>query len=376
MSGNQSAMLDADGVPRSEPVASWVELADREAGIDPRSKVNWLMATLRFTRGDGSSVFGPGGRQPDRARALLASAERLGDASLVRVASGLAGSGRESAGGSNGALPTGSHSCPDRPLAVLRPDWSARGDLVAIDHRTLGPESLLEVASKGRVWLGPGWSSPLPAGRAGVAVPTSWTSGPYADCVEWSYQIGKTRTTRTAALLKGQGLALLAQQDEGPGPAIEARFSIPEGIEAIPDPELRSLTLSSGRGRPVARLIPLGLPCSPYRTGRGSLEVEEREVVVRQVVDGKRRWLAVLVSWEGGASSWRSLTVASRSEACPGDVAFAARVAWKRRGSGLVVYRSLAPADLRCFLGHQTRARFLVGSFDPLGDVRPILKVD
>ncbi len=376
--GEADSGCDDDGVPRTESVAAWLDLPGRPGGLDPRSRVGWLLATLRFSRGDGSPVFGPRGRRAARVRSLAAWADRLGDASLARVAGEWAASGGGGSAGpaSSAPWPVASHSCADRALAILRPDWSARGDLVAIDHRAAGVVSHLEVGSKGRAWLGPTWSSPRPSGRASPAVPSFWASGPYSDCVEWSYQVGRTRTTRTAALIKGQGLALLAQQDEGPGPAIEARFAIPEGIEAIPDPELRGLTLSSGRGRPVARMIPLGLPCSPYRTERGSIEVEGREVVVRQASGGRRRWLAVLLSWERAAASWRSLTVASRSKACPSDVAFAARVAWKQRGGALVVYRSLAPGDLRTFLGHQTRARFLVGSFDPLGDVRPLLKVE
>jgi hypothetical protein len=51
-------------------------------------------------------------------------------------------------------------------------------------------------------------------------------------------------------------------------------------------------------------------------------------------------------------------------------------VAWGPGSEGLVVYRSLAPPALRNFLGHQTGARFLVGSFTKSGDVRPILKLD
>ena len=35
------------------------------------------------------------------------------------------------------------YSSLDRPLAVLRPDWSPRGDLVAIDHRQPGDTTFL-----------------------------------------------------------------------------------------------------------------------------------------------------------------------------------------------------------------------------------------
>jgi hypothetical protein len=41
-----------------------------------------------------------------------------------------------------------------------------------------------------------------------------------------------------------------------------------------------------------------------------------------------------------------------------------------------LIYRSLAPPALRSFLGHQSRARFLVALFTPEGNVVPIVKVD
>ena len=95
------------------------------------------------------------------------------------------------------------------------------------------------------------------------------------------------------------------------------------------------------------------------------------------------RWLigcalgfALLIAWGKPPTLWRTLTVASKSKACRPDVASAVRVGWGSGAEGLVVYRSLAPAALRNFLGHQTGARFLVGTFSKSGDVRPILKLD
>ncbi len=367
--------FDADGVPRDEPVGGWFDLGDPANMSDRTGDLGRLLATLRFSRADGSAMFGPRGKDLGRIRRMTAWADRLGDGSLAGI---LARWTIRRGGGPApvAPAPSPSHSCGDRVLAVLRPDWSPTAEVVAIDHRVAGPVSVLEVGSKGRTWLGPTWSSAT-GGKACPALPTARFSGPYAECVEWSYQAGSTRTTRVAVLLKGQGLAILGQQEDGPARPIEARFGLPDGIEAIPDAELRGLTLTSGRGKPAARLIPLGLPCSPYSTERGSIAVEGREVVVRQAATGgRRRWLTVVVSWGPLALGWRPLTVACRSKACPGAVAAAARVAWKPKGGSLVVYRSLAPPDLRSFLGHQTRARFVVGSFDPSGDVRPLAKLD
>ena len=65
-----------------------------------------------------------------------------------------------------------------------------------------------------------------------------------------------------------------------------------------------------------------------------------------------------------------------RSKTCPPSVAFGARLAWGPGEDGLLIYRSLAKPALRAVLGHQTRARFLVGRFTPDGDVVPLLSLD
>ena len=51
------------------------------------------------------------------------------------------------------------------------------------------------------------------------------------------------------------------------------------------------------------------------------------------------------------------------------------RVSWGRDET-YVIYRSLAQARSRAFLGHQTTARFLVGLFKRDGAVEPIMRVD
>jgi hypothetical protein len=73
---------------------------------------------------------------------------------------------------------------------------------------------------------------------------------------------------------------------------------------------------------------------------------------------------------------WRTLTVTEKSQACPPDVAFGARISWGVGQEGLLIYRSLARPALRAVLGHQTKARFLIGRFTEDGDVEPLLTLD
>ena len=366
-----STLLDTDGVPRRLPVSGWAEVA--EGGDLGGLASGCLLALLRFTRPDGSPVFGPRGRSRARLRTIARWAGRVGDPGLATVANWWM-PGAVEASPSSPPLPADARM--DRVLAVLRPDWTPRGDLIAVDHREPGASSLLEVGSRGQTWLGPTWTSPAGPARPGPSAMEHWTTGAFADCAEWSFRLGRGRVTRTLVLLRGRGLALVAQQDDGPGPVGEVRLALPDGIEATPDAETRSLVLSAGRGRPTARLIPIGLPASPYPTDRGSLTVEGREVVLRQSGEGRRRWLPLLVAWGKAPTSWRTSTVAHQSAASRPDAAFAARVAWGPTDDGLVVYRSLGPPALRCFLGHQTPARFLVGGFNASGEVRPYLRVD
>ncbi len=330
-----------------------------------------VLALLRFSRSDGSPVFGPRGRSPERLARLGELVRGSGDPSLLGVLGSWA---REATPPT--PLPVGTDARRDRPLGVLRPDWSARGDLVAFDHRRVGDETLVEIGSRGVTWLGPGWRSAPASGRATPALPSAWSSGLDADHAEWVYKQGPRRVVRCVVLLKGRSMALLGQQDEGGESGSEIRVDLAEGVEASFVTGSRAVLLSAGRGRPTARLIPLGLPAHDRPTDAGSIGVEGRQVVIRHQGEGRRRWISALLCWGKPPTTWRSATVAERSKACRADLASAARVAWGPRDEGLVVYRSLGPAALRSFLGHQTGARFLVGAFTRSGDVRPLLKVD
>ena len=364
--------LDLDGVPIASPVADWLDLFEAEGGATHPRATRLLLSILRFCRGDGSPVFGPKGRRPDRLRTLLDRAVRSNDPSLQ----GVLGRWIPDRAGPATMLPDASEARGDRVLSVLRPDWSPRGDLVAIDHRRPGAETWFEVSARGQAWLGPSWDSGEIPSTARPARPTRWSSGPFAIDAEWSFKLGSKSTTRSAVLLRGRSMALLAQQDDGRSGASEIRLDLGADILATPIEGSRALLLSSGAGKPTARLIPLGLPCHDRPTDLGSIAVDAGRVVIRQSGEARRRWIPVLIGWGKPPSTWRALTVAARSKACPASEAVAYRVAWGPRDEGLVVYRSLEPPALRSFLGHQTNARSLVGAFTRSGDVRPILKVD
>lgn len=381
--------LDAEGVPLRLGVESWLPALEAIAGAHASRPSDWpemfdaraeglLRAAIRFGRPDGSAILGEAGAKPGRWAGLTSWADRLSDPSLTTVLRRWSPRrASTSALLDEASPPLPAFACVDRPLAILRADWSAGGDWLAIDHR--GPGGLLELAGLGRPWLGPRWRSDAEGGSEGPGRPTFWKTGPYADVAEWSFRGPAGRVTRQAVLFRGRGLALLADQVEGPAPTATLRIDLADGVMAAPsgDEDSPSLTLSAGRGR-SAKVLPLGLP------GRGageagSIEAADRAIVLRRASPGGRCWLPLLVSWrpdrDRRPTRWRRLTVSEKSSACPASVAFAARIAWGA-GEGLVIYRSLARPALRCFLGHQTSARFLVGLFTRSGDVEPFLKIE
>ncbi len=258
---------------------------------------------------------------------------------------------------------------------MLRADWRPDGDFVAVDHRSPGAGSLLEVQTSGKTLLGPSWrTGSVPSGRARGA---GWSSGMHADHAEWSFRVGEARVVRTAVLLRGRNLALLADEWHGADGDITSMFAVSPGVTVGPVAESRALSLKAEGVS--ARAIPLGLPALPYATERGSLVEREGDLVLTQKTDAKRLWLPLVLSWDKlrnrRVARWRRLTVSERSKNCPPGVAFAARIGWGPR-DGLVVYRSLGRPALRTFLGHQTSAKFLIGLFNEKGDVVPLLKVD
>ncbi|HEY2155487.1 MAG TPA: hypothetical protein VGH33_07650 [Isosphaeraceae bacterium] len=380
-----AAELDYDGSPRHLPVEEWGPCVDRLARAS-RARLGWsnwvrtragglFQWAVHGSRPDGSQVFGIPGKDPARTRALA-------DAAVLATEPGLASVlGRWFPAAFPGRRrpappPPAAISDNDRVLAVLRPDWDDRGAWVAVDHRTRGQAGRLELAADGRPWLLGPWHHEGLSGPDVPPRPTRWETGPDAESLEWTFRAGPLKVTRTVVLLGDQEVALLAQQEDGPGPSPTSVLRVPlaVGVSGVPVADLRALELE--RPRSTARLIPLSLPALPYPTDRGSFAIEGGDAVLRHTSTARRRWLPLVFSWGRPPTGWRTLTVTEKSQVCPPDVAFAARISWGTGKEGLLIYRSLGRPALRAFLGHQTRARFLIGKFSPEGDVEPLLAID
>lgn len=383
--------LDADGVPRRLSVPDWLECLARitaakrahpdewPESIDARLEA-FVRALLRFSRTDGTPVFRtPGASDIDAPAVLREWAEQLSDPGLSTVVDWWFPRPRgRSKRHSPPPLPA--WSAPKQPLAVLRADWLKPGGFVAVDHRRPTSAGNLELFALGRSWIGPTWNSGEFETETSTPKLQRWETSSSADLAEWSFALGGLRIIRTALVLRGRQIAILADQVEGGPGSAEMRMSLPADVTASPITESRGRALTANRTSGAVKVFPIGLPRRPYATDQGSFSVDDSQnLALRQSFEGRRGWLPLLLSWNPDRNrkraDWRELTVTERSRVCPPGTAFAARISWGPDET-LLIYRSLGRPGLRAFLGHQTRARFLVGLFSKEGDVEPILTVD
>jgi len=381
--------LDSEGVPIRLAIPEWHECL-RVLATARKQRREWpetweepitrlIQTTLRFSRPDGSAAtdFATSG---GASAPTTKSRESKPEHSSKRV--------DRSDGGwlsqRKGEHPPGALAAwasTDRVLAVLRADGLATADFLAIDHRHARSDCRIELFGAGRSWLGPSWTIDGEAGTTPRPRPQAWISISAAALAEWSSRAGAMRLTRSTVLLRARRLALLAvlvEKSSNLSQSLEVRVSLPPAVTAVPDKDSRAFLLTEPKKRGSALVLPIGLPCVAYATDRGKFQTEGDALVLNQTPMGRRSWLPLLVSWDSVRNrrdvNWRILTVSERSQIVSPDRAFAARVSWGRHET-YVIYRSLGPPAIRAFLGHQTRARFLVGLFTPEATVEPILEV-
>lgn len=383
--------VDDEGAPIRLSIPEWERFLERlmearrqrpgwPTSMDDRVR-SLLRSVLRFSRSDGNLTTRFNGEVQAGSREKLAALARAfpGTAeakvlgwwlSLPKIA--------------QGPPPMPAWSSAKHPLAVLRASWRADEDLLVVDHRECGNITRLELVGSGHSWLGPEWTLAEPsAGPATPAKPHQWISNSAADLAEWSFRCGGRSITRTALLLRGRLMAILADEIGGKAPLqgpLETRLALPPGVIPASLRGCRGTLLRQARKRSSAQVLPLALPCLPYKTERGEFVADSDEgLTLRQTPNGRKCWLPWLISWDPERHrrklSWRILTVSQRSRRCRPDEAFAVRVSWGRDDT-IVIYRSLTPPARRAFLGHLTTARFLVGKFTAEGIVEPILSLE
>lgn len=380
--------LDSEGVPRRLPVGDWFELLRMLDRACQQRSSDWpvefdamiallLPATLRFCRAGGTAMFQNAEESENRRDVFRRLALRVGDPSLMTVLDWWFPSRSQAARHAPPPLPAQARS--DRVLAVLRANWSNQGDFAAVDHRLPSLITTFELNGLGRAWLGPNWTADGPSAAPGRAKPLTWVSQSSADFHEWTFKVGKGRVTRSVTVLRGRRLALLTELWEGSGDPGAIRLQIPDDIKGTELTDCRGLMLFSEKPKKSIRLYPISLPKGNFAKDQGSFTMGDGEVVLKQAATGRRTFRAILVSWEPlrhrQSIDWRGLTVTQEGKPAGPDQAFATRVRWGRDDT-LLIYRNHGKPATRAFLGHQTRARFLIGLFSKEGTVQPLLRVE
>lgn len=261
------------------------------------------------------------------------------------------------------------HGSPEKPDS---------NDCLELAQSSQPLRSLLRFTAGGAEWLNGPWTHGE-SDQGSRPRWSLWRSQPEYDLAEWTFRAGAARVTRIAFLLRGRQLALLAEQVNEPAARCSWELAVPPEVRTRSGAESRALSLSLPRGRVGPRVIPFGLPTANYATERGALEQAGSSLRLTQAATGVRTFLPLLLSWHASRDrrepNWRVLTVTRDRKVCKPGVAFAARVGWRGEPYQLVIYRSLAAPALRCFLGHQTSARFLIALFSPDGDLEPIVSI-
>lgn len=349
--------LDALGTPSALEPAHWREALELIAPwgsrlpSDPARRE--ILARLRrfvdaFQRADGSMAFGPA--------AVTTSRTRPGRPPLAFA----------------------THPGPVR-LAIR--DRIAGSELrIALDQARPANSGRLELDAHGRTWLNglnTTTTDPSPTFDPEPASWSSWTSGPAGSLAEYHIACGRASVQRSLVWVRARRLLILGDDwgaELGTGASAATCLRLAPGVSAVPAEDGVGVRLLGPEGTgPGPRLIAPGEATPPGVRRRGP-----SDLVLAS--DDRPGWQPIFLILDPRLAARtplvRPLTITEDRRILPNDVASAYRLAWPGQTESLVVYHGRAAAGKRSFLGHQTEARFLVGSFSRKGELTPIIQLD
>lgn len=267
-------------------------------------------------------------------------------------------------------------------LAAVRDEASGRGHLIAIDHTQRGTCTGVEMYSGGVRWLESidatgGHASAMAGARASWL---KWHSCPEADVAEWRIRCPGMAIHRVLVWLRGRKLGLILEEWVG-GPEGRPALVLETGVadDVLPaSPQGGYVFGRKQAARATLQVLPIGV------TAGSAVQVRAEQgggrLVLTSHESGRRALAPVLFSTDAKRNQrepfWRLLTISELHRVVRPDVARAYRVGWSGQTSSLVIYRSLSAPARRAFLGYQTSARLLIGTFDRKGQMEPIVQLD
>lgn len=269
-------------------------------------------------------------------------------------------------------------------FAVLRSDWSAAADTVAITHHQAVPQ--LDVALSGEPMLHGLWDLRLRIGDAQIELAEEWScvcweSDPDADYIELQMAgPGRLRVERLILLSRAEKMLMLADSISGvKGERINycMRLPLAAGVTATAETASRSVRLQGPRLK--ARLFPLALPQDRVHSTPHQCTVDDAGVTLEQVAEGHGLFAPLVIEWHperrNKPADWRQLTVTEDLQILRPDVASGHRL--RVGGAQWLFYRSLkSTGQSRSVLGHHTFNETVIARFDANGDVDPLLMIE
>ena len=353
---------------------------------------------LRFTRGNGSSVFGDESADGDGVALLTTAVAMVGDDADQAVASLLfddkpKGKGRKRKGRfpAVAKLPEATVHSEWAATAMLRPSWARSAPRLSV----LFPNAScrMELAcGKDVLWSGE-WE--LDVRIDGAAMPPvgewsemCWVSDGDADYLELEIELTEGfRVQRQIFLARQDGFLLLADAILG------TRFASLDYCGRLPlgrrtafrrACKTREGFLANRRIRAVA--VPLALPewtADASARPNGSFQaVANRNgiasVELRQSALGNALFAPIFFDLDrrrfDKPLTWRQLTVAESRKAQSAETAVGYRVAVGARQ--WLIYRSLTPPRNRTVLSHNLSTEMLVARFTREGEIETLLEIE
>lgn len=353
---------------------------------DGRYQYEWAVRqSLRVTRNDGSLVLSRGLSGEwcaDLMACAIAEAGDHADRKLADVV--LPGRRGKLSDRQMRRLPEPSLYSEWSELCVMRSKWSRKSPQFACSFA--GRELRTELWSSGRL-LWSGTSDPVlrvndrPLIMTGDWAELCWFTDEDVDYLELEgdFQHG-WRVQRQMLLARRDNFLLMADVILGEEPGeiqYSTRLPLAGDIDYLPEEETCEGYLKNSR--PLATVVPLGLPEWRQGNSKGTLEVEAQQLCLRmQAPAAQRLYVPLFVDLSARRwlekRTWRQLTVAEHLEIQPADVAVSYRVQMGRKQ--WLLYRSLAERANRTFLGQNVSQEFVVARFDLDGGVEELIEIE